>query len=77
MSNYPNMSYCMCENTLGALGQVLEAMQEGDTEFVKDLSRTERRAFEELFEACKEFMELAEELQTRIDYEETDEVTVA
>ena len=27
MSNYPNMSYCMCENTLAALRQVLSAMQ--------------------------------------------------
>jgi hypothetical protein len=28
MSNYPNMSYCMNENTLAALKQVLDAMQE-------------------------------------------------
>ena len=28
MSSYPNMSYCMCENTLSALGQVMEAMRE-------------------------------------------------
>ena len=28
MNNYPNMSYCMCENTLLAMEQVLTAMQD-------------------------------------------------
>ena len=28
MSNYPNMSYCQCENTLLALQQILTAMRE-------------------------------------------------
>ncbi len=61
MSNYPNMSYCMCENTLHALQQVLEAMQE-DPAFMEDMSRDERYAFEELFRACEDFVQHAEDL---------------
>jgi aspartate aminotransferase-like enzyme len=63
MSNYPNMSYCMCENTLLALRQVLDAMEDQGTEFVQDMSRNERRAFEELFHACEAFMQQAEQLE--------------
>ena len=67
MRDYPNMSYCMNQNTLLGLQQILEAMQEGP-DFIEDMSREERRAFEELFYACEEFMRQAEELQT--EYEE-------
>ncbi len=63
MSNYPNMSYCMCNNTLLALNQVVEAMQEEGVEFLRDLSRDERRSFEALFEMCQSFMEMTEELE--------------
>ena len=58
--NYPNMSYCMCENTLHALQQVLEAMQE-DPAFMEDMSRDERYAFQELFCACEDFAHHARE----------------
>jgi hypothetical protein len=61
--NYPNMSYCMCENTLLALRQVLNAMEDQGTEFVQDMSRSERRAFEELFHACEAFVSEAEQLE--------------
>ena len=63
MSNYPNMSYCMCENTLSALDQVLTAMQEEGPQFLRAMSRDERRAFQELFNACESFLTLAEELE--------------
>lgn len=62
MSNYPNMSYCQCENTLMALRQVLDSMSEDGVEFLQDMSREERRAFNELFETCAAFMQLSEEL---------------
>lgn len=61
MRDYPNMSYCMNSNTLAAMQQLLTAMQEGGTEFVQELSREERRAFGELFTACEEFIQLADE----------------
>jgi len=67
MSNYPNMSYCMCENTLAALRQVLSAMQEEGPMFLNDMSRDERRAFEQLFNACETFVNVAEELEEELD----------
>ena len=69
MSNYPNMSYCMCENTLSALDQVLTAMQEEGPQFLRDMSRDERRAFQELFNACESFLTLAEELEDEAERE--------
>ena len=49
MSNYPNMSYCMVGNTLAALNQIMDAMdQQGAVKFVKDLSMDELREFNEL-----------------------------
>lgn len=62
MSNYPNMSYCMNENTLAALKQVMEAMDSEGPAFLKEMSREERRAFEELFSHCESFLTMSEEL---------------
>ena len=70
--NYPNMSYCMCENTLAAMHQVLEAMHEEGPMFLQDMSRTERRAFEELFHACEAFVNQSEELQEEYENELAD-----
>ena len=63
MSNYPNMSYCMVSNTLLALRQVVQAMHIEGGDFLRDLSRSERRAFQELFHACEDFINLAEEIE--------------
>lgn len=57
-----NMSYCMCENTLLALRQIIDAMREEGPQFLRDLSRSERQSFEELFNACQTFMKHANEL---------------
>ncbi len=72
MSNYPNMSYCMNENTLLAMRQIVAAMQEQGADFLRDLSRDERRAFGELFYTCGDFMNLSEELQDELEQEERD-----
>jgi hypothetical protein len=72
MSNYPNMSYCMNENTLLALRQVVEAMNEEGPQFLREMSREERRAFEQLFSTCEDFMSLSEELQEEFEREERD-----
>ena len=72
MSNYPNMSYCMNGNTLLALRQVVEAMNEEGPQFLREMSREERRAFEELFSMCEDFMSLSEELQEEYEAEERD-----
>jgi hypothetical protein len=72
MSNYPNMSYCMNENTLAALKQVLDTMQEEGPQFLRELNRTERRAFEELFHYCESFLTMSEELQEEYEREQRD-----
>lgn len=65
MSNYPNMSYCMNENTLLAMQQIIEAIDNDAEEFWNDMSREERRAFEELYLACEDFMSRAEKMVER------------
>ena len=72
MSNYPNMSYCQCSNTLLALKQVLDNMQEEGPMFLKEMTRDERRAFEELFHYCESFLTMSEELQEEMDRDEYD-----
>ena len=72
MSNYPNMSYCMCNNTLAGLNQVLTAMQEEGPMFLRELSRDEMRSFKALFNACEDFLTLSEELQEESEQEERD-----
>ena len=62
MSNYPNMSYCMCENTLLALKQVLNTMEDEGPMFLKEMSRDELRAYRALFEYCESFLTMSEEL---------------
>ena len=59
---YPNMSYCMCENTLLAMRQVINAMKNEGPMFLQDMSRSERESFEEIFNACETFINLADEL---------------
>lgn len=54
MSNFPNMSYCMCENTLAALRQLYEAMRlEDPQDFIGQMNKHERAAFEELAQTCR------------------------
>ena len=72
MSNYPNMSYCMCNNTVLALKQVVEAMNDEGPMFLREMSRDERRSFEQLFSMCEDFMTLSEELQAEYEREERD-----
>jgi N6-adenosine-specific RNA methylase IME4 len=66
------MSYCMNGNTLLALRQVVEAMNEEGPQFLREMSREERRAFEELFSMCEDFMSLSEELQEEFEREQRD-----
>jgi len=72
MSSYPNMSYCMCENTLAAMNQIVNAMNDEGPAFLKEMSREERRAFQELFNVCEDFMSLSEDLQDADEREQRD-----
>lgn len=64
-----NMSYCMHENTMTALQQVITAMDEGCeelgnmAEYIKSLSRSERRHFMELVDACRDFVNTVDEVE--------------
>jgi hypothetical protein len=66
MSNYPNMSYCQCENTLLALQQVLNSMEDMGVEFLQGIRSQERRAYQELYEACQAFMRRAEAMEQEL-----------
>ncbi len=72
MSNYPNMSYCMCNNTVLALRQILDTMQDEGPMFLREMSRDERRSYEALFSLCEDFLTASEELQEQLEYEERD-----
>ena len=72
MSSYPNMSYCMNENTLAAMNQIVNAMNEEGPAFLREMSRDEKRAFQQLFSVCEDFMSLSEELQAEFEQEERD-----
>lgn len=54
--SYPNMSYCMCRNTLLALRQVIGAVHDDRSEFLHQMSSEEKTAFEDLHFACKDFL---------------------
>lgn len=75
MSNYPNMSYCMCNNTLMALDQILDEMdKKGDVDFVRDLSQDELRDFNELAFIAKMFAKRAEKAADQLIDERVEEV---
>lgn len=50
------MSNNMCNNTLLALEQIIDSMDNGGQEFLQDLSKEERYAFERLWAVCQNFM---------------------
>jgi len=70
MSNYPNMSYCMCENTTLAMRQILDEMQnyESLAEFIADMNKDELIAFKRLFNLCESFMIMTEEMEQFDEY---------
>lgn len=60
--DYPNMSYCMFQNTLSAMRQILESVdQEGQT-ILEEMDHREKLAFRELYGACEAFLEVAEDV---------------
>lgn len=68
MSNYPNMSYCMFENTYAAMIQILDAMREAEAkgelaEFHDGLSREERQALHQLAYACEDYQDMMDALE--------------
>jgi hypothetical protein len=62
----------MCENTLLAMKQIVDAMNDEGPQFLREMSRDERRAFQALFNMCEDFMTLSEELQEEFEQEQRD-----
>jgi len=63
----PNMSYCMCENTLLAMEQIMEAMHEENYQFLQGLNSHERMCADQLFDLCEQFMTMYHELREKED----------
>jgi len=71
-SNYPNMSYCMFQNTVGAMNQILEAIDEakmgdGVLDFFDGMGRAERRSLQHLYDQCQQFMSEIDNLSEQLD----------
>jgi len=81
MSNYPNMSYCMFENTVHAMNQVFRDLQDAlddgtsPADYRKALSsRQEAEAFDRLKEMCEDIISVINDLNYNDpDYVEIDE----
>jgi hypothetical protein len=65
MSNYPNMSYCMYENTQLAMDQLATFLQEADQDDMLDISKSELRAMRELVGYCEQYIRLVEDFDDR------------
>jgi len=57
----------MCENTVLAMRQILNAMNEEGVGFLVDMNRDEKRAFQELFNLCEDFLNASEELEAEFE----------
>jgi hypothetical protein len=67
--SYPNMSYCMFENTTRAMNQILGALVEVDSKEGLELSKYEKPAYDRLKKLCEEIIYEMERLE---DIEEKD-----
>jgi hypothetical protein len=65
MSNYPNMSYCMFENTQLAMDQLATFLQEADQDDMLDISKSELRAMRELVGYCEQYIRLVEDFDDK------------
>ena len=57
----------MCENTVLAMRQIMNAMQAEGPMFLAEMNRDERRAFQELFNLCEDFLNASEELEAEFE----------
>jgi hypothetical protein len=64
-SNYPNMSYCMFQNTRMAMDQVNTFIMEADEDDCLGISDEELRAMEDLKGYCIQFLREVEFFEER------------
>lgn len=74
MSNYPNMSYCMCHNTLVALRQVMSSVDVQGTNFLMEISKEELQAYKDLYDTCLNFIEQSNDLKAAATAEWPDDI---
>jgi hypothetical protein len=70
MSNYPNMSYCMFENTVHAMNQVYRDLQEAQDDGISPddyrralSSRQEAEAYDCLREMCEDIISVLNDMR--------------
>lgn len=80
MSNYPNMSYCMYENTVGALNQICYDLSDSLDDCVSigeyrkaRSSRQEAEAFDRIKHMCEDVLRLMEHMSNIEDDEEDED----
>jgi hypothetical protein len=62
MSDYPNMSYCMIENTTRAMDQIISALAEVGGDWSQmDLNQYERSHVDRLASLCREYLDAHDE----------------
>lgn len=74
MRDYPNMSYCMFNNTLLALEQINEFIMEENDEELVDVRDEELAKAQELYYACKEYLSLYKDMVRIIENYEEEEI---
>jgi hypothetical protein len=62
----------MCSNTLAAMNQIVNEMNEQGPQFLNSIGREEKRAFQALFNMCEDFMSLSEEITEQAENEGDD-----
>lgn len=67
-----NMSYCRFENTLSALGDCVEAMQNAENMTELDLNQYELNAFHSMWREAREFLAEHERLMNAEEPEQND-----
>ena len=80
MSNYPNMSYCMYENTVGALNQICYDLSDSLDDCVSigeyrkaRSSRQEAEAFDRIKHMCEDVLRLMENMSNIEDDDDEEE----
>lgn len=64
-----NMSYCMFENTVNDMQDILDRIWEDDFD-VKDLSRSEKRSYERMHELLGDMLARFDDIELSSDEEE-------
>lgn len=76
--DYPNMSYCMFGNTVNAMNQILDAIDDakvgdGVVDFFNGLSREERRNLQHLYNQAEQYVRVVEDMWDLADELSEDE----